>query len=196
MPVAIIATAIIVAIPGFALVPSLLGPGDDGRSWYAVTFSTVSNEADLGSGNLAYDDQTSFELNLTEERMVRVECRLEWSDQGNTPVNDPYVDLFIFNATNDIVAVAEIRAPGGVIRAYVYNQIPENATVKAHNEGEAISLQTGTVNNTSEGMGLWRFGLSAQAPSRVRPFAGATIHYQLWVSVFTYEGLAVVVPGE
>lgn len=193
VPIAIVASLIALAMVGLAVVPALTGSGGQAGSWFAVGFTVGSNETKLTSGTLAYDDQATFELNLTDERIVRVECRLEWRDNGKTPVNDPYVNLAIFNESNNLSNIAEIRAPGGVIEAMVDNPIPENATVKARNEGEAIAIQLLTVNSTTNGIGLWRFWLSAQAPSRIRPYVGDSIQYQIWVTVFTYDGTAVAV---
>jgi hypothetical protein len=195
-PLVAVVVAVVLAVAGLAGVTVLAGGGGPRTHFFEVTFEVGSNESDLGTGMLAYDDQTYFEVNLTDERIVAVEVRLEWSDQGNTPLADPFVDLAIFNETRDIVSIAEIHAPGGTLHVDVANPIPPNGTVSANDSGEAVAAASAGVNNTTAGQGTWGFFLSAQAPTRVRPYVGASIHYQLWITVFTYEGTAIVVAGK
>jgi hypothetical protein len=155
---------------------------------YLVSFGVSGEERDLATGYLPFDDYAAFDFEIASPQLVMVTARMEWDDQSNTPIQNPYVNLVI-DSDSGYGAIDEIPRSGGSVKVDVPNPLPADVIVFAHTEEDAIRSAMGPLNNTTAGIGSWWIMITTQAPSDFRPFFSGGISYRVWLTLTFYEAI-------
>lgn len=159
---------------------------------YLVSFDNQTTHRELGSATIPYGQYDHYEVNITDLCLSRFEARLDWKDDGRTPMQDPYVDLWIEHSTNpDLSGIAEIPESGGSVSVDIAGAVPQNSTIGAPSPDEALQAAFNATPNATAARGTWEVHLSTQAPSNWRPFLGGTVTYVLSLKLTQCKAAAV-----
>lgn len=182
--------ALLVVALAFAGTTALAGHGGGGSAQTYVVSYSITNESMSGpSGSAPMRVVTEVPVAIAGSNLTAVTFSISWQDQTLSPLTDPVVTATVTGPNGTGTATGRVMSGGTDFTIMVPNELPENQTVKASSEAEALALASEGLNATL-GSGEWTVALDVGSPlgGIVRP--GAAIAYTISLQLDYFVGSA------
>lgn len=182
--------AVLIVALAFAGTTALAGHGGAGSSLtYLVSFSITNDSMSGPSGTAPMRMVTDVPVSIAGSNLTAVTFSISWQDQTLSPLTDPVVSATVTGPNGTGTETGRVMSSGTDFTILVPNDLPENQTVKAASEAEALALASAGLNATL-GAGEWTVALDVGSPlgGIVRP--GASIAYTITLQLEYFVGSA------
>ena len=188
----VFAVILLVAVAGIstvALVPTLTtSQGPAGSVLFNVTFLNQSGSFGPVVGNIPYRQMEDITVEVVQENLTDVTFLIAYQDQSFSPFTNPAVSVQITGPEGAGTGGGSVSTAGSPFPIVIANEMPENQTVEATSEADALAKVTAGANNTTAGSGTWI--LSFNVGSALGPRPQGSIAYTIEISYSYYEGRA------
>jgi hypothetical protein len=177
------------AISTVVVLPSIHTQGGPAATLvFNVTFANQTGEGPSASGTIPYRQSQDTMVEVMHGNLTTVTFSVTYQDNSISPFTNPAVSVMITGPDGAGSGGGSVPAAGNVFDIVLPNEAPENQTVEASSETEALAMATGGANNTTVGSGEWTLAFTVGSALGPRP--QGSIMYTVSVSYSYYEGRA------